>query len=35
MTENKTRQYTDNKYNRTPDHELGSDFQTMKDLWLN
>lgn len=26
MTENKTKQYTDNQYNRTPDHELGSGF---------
>lgn len=32
MTENKIRQYTDNQYNRTPDHELGSVFSNYERL---
>ena len=34
MTENKTRQYTDNQYNRTPDHELGSGFSNYDRLMV-
>lgn len=32
MSKNKTRQYTDNQYNRTPDHELGSGFSNYERL---
>lgn len=34
MTENKTKQYTDNQYNRTPDHELGSGFSNYDRLMV-
>ena len=34
MTENKTRHYTDNQYNRTPDHELGSGFSNYERLMV-
>ena len=34
MSKNKTRQYTDNQYNRTPDHELGSVFSNYERLMV-
>ena len=34
MTENKTKQYSDNQYNRTPDHELGSGFSNYDRLMV-
>ncbi len=34
MTENKTKQYSDNQYNRTPGHELGSGFSNYDRLMV-
>ena len=34
MTENRSRQYTDNQYSRIPDHELGSGFSNYDRLMV-